>query len=243
MDNNSSSVKNEKQLVISHLYLVKFVVNRLTMNLPPGVTKDDLHAIGSMGLIDAAKKFDVSKGVQFKTYSVPRIRGAILDELRRYTLGGQTLCRKARQIEQATKAIEIRKEGGSASDDELANEMGISKEKLHKMMAEVSRSFLISLDEPTYADNTTSSFADTIEDQKMITPEVFFEKKEQKDVIKKVVHELPEQEKKVLVLYYFEELTLREIGLILQVSESRVSQIHTKAILRLRSRLKQLNYK
>ena len=238
-----SSLKNEKQLVISHLYLVKFVVNRLTMNLPPGVTKDDLHAIGSMGLIDAAKKFDVSKGVQFKTYSVPRIRGAILDELRRYTLGGQTLCRKARQIEQATKAIEIRKEGGSASDDELADEMGISKEKLHKMMAEVSRSFLISLDEPTYADNNTASFADTIEDQKMITPEVFFEKKEQKDLVKRVVHELPEQEKKVLVLYYFEELTLREIGLILQVSESRVSQIHTKAILRLRSRLKQLNYK
>ena len=125
-----------------------------------------------------------------------RIRGAILDELRRYTLGGQTLCRKARQIEQATKAIEIRKEGGSASDDELANEMGITKEKLHKMMAEVSRSFLISLDEPTYADNTTSSFADTIEDQKMITPELFFEKKEQKDVVKRVVHELPEQEKK-----------------------------------------------
>ncbi|MGC6367823.1 MAG: FliA/WhiG family RNA polymerase sigma factor [Candidatus Marinamargulisbacteria bacterium] len=243
MPDSMSSLKNEKQLVISHLYLVKFVVNRLTMNLPPGVTKDDLHAIGSMGLIDAAKKFDVSKGVQFKTYSVPRIRGAILDELRRYTLGGQTLCRKARQIEQATKAIEIRKEGGAASDDELADEMGISKEKLHKMMAEVSRSFLISLDEPTYADNNTASFADTIEDQKMITPEVFFEKKEQKDLVKRVVHELPEQEKKVLVLYYFEELTLREIGLILQVSESRVSQIHTKAILRLRSRLKQLNYK
>ena len=96
------------------------------------------------------------------------------------------------------------------------------------------------MDEPTA---NTASFADTIEDQKMITPELFFEKKEQKDVVKRVVHELPEQEKKVLVLYYFEELTLREIGLILQVSESRVSQIHTKAILRLRSRLKQLNYK
>ena len=156
-NSSSSSTKYEKQLVISHLYLVKFVVNRLTMNLPPGITKDDLHAIGSMGLIDAAKKFDQSKGVQFKTYSVPRIRGAILDELRRYTLGGQTLCRKARQIEQATKAIEIRKEGESASDDELADELGISKEKLHKMMAEVSRSFLISLDEPTYSDNSTMS--------------------------------------------------------------------------------------
>jgi RNA polymerase sigma factor for flagellar operon FliA len=235
--------KEENQLVVSHLYLVKFVVSRLTMNLPPGVTKDDLHAIGSIGLISAAKKFDESKGVLFKTYSVPRIRGAILDELRRHTLGGQTLCRKARQIEQATKAIEIRKDGGSASDDELADELGITKKKLYKMMAEVSRSFLISLDEPTYADNATASFADTIEDQKMMTPDTYLEKKEQKNLIKQVIQELPEQEKKVLVLYYFEELTLREIGIILHVSESRISQVHTKAILRLRSRLKQINYK
>ena len=238
----SPTNQHENQLVINHLYLVKFVVNRMTMNLPPGVTKDDLHAIGSMGLIDAAKKFDTSKGVQFKTYSVPRIRGAILDELRRYTLGGQTLCRKARQIEQATKAIEIRKEGGSASDEEVANELGITKEKLNKMMTEVSRSFLISLDEPTYSDNTSSSFADTIEDQKLLTPDMFIETKERKTLIQDVIQELPTQEKKVLVLYYFEEITLREIGLVLGVSESRVSQIHTKAILRLRSRLKQLNY-
>jgi len=214
----------------------------MTMNLPPGVTKDDLHAIGSMGLIDAAKKFDTSKGVQFKTYSVPRIRGAILDELRRYTLGGQTLCRKARQIEQATKAIEIRKDGGSASDEEVADELGITKEKLNKMMTEVSRSFLISLDEPTYSDNVTTSFADTIEDQRLLTPDIFLENKERKSLIQNVIQELPNQEKKVLVLYYFEEITLREIGLVLGVSESRVSQIHTKAILRLRSRLKQLNY-
>ena len=136
IDKNLVSVneeKNENQLVVSHLYLVKFVVSRMTMNLPPGLTKDDLHAIGSMGLIDAAKKFDTKKGVQFKTYSVTRIRGAILDELRRYTLGGQTLCRKARQIEQATKAIEIRKKGSSASEEEVADELGISKEKLHKI--------------------------------------------------------------------------------------------------------------
>lgn len=244
MANKLSSIppKNENQLVISHLYLVKFVVSRMTMNLPPGVTKDDLHAIGSIGLIDAAKKFDTSKGVQFKTYSVPRIRGAILDELRRYTLGGQTLCRKARQIEQATKAIEIRKEGGAASDEEVADELGITKEKLNKMMTEVSRSFLISLDEPTYSDNSTTSFADTIEDQKMLTPDIFIENKERKSLIQHVIQELPDQEKKVLVLYYFEEMTLREIGLILNVSESRVSQIHTKSILRLRSRLKQLHY-
>ena len=116
------------------------------------------------------------------------------------------------------------------------------KEKLNKMMTEVSRSFLISLDEPTYSDNSTASFSDTIEDQKLLTPDLFMENKERKKMMQQVVQELPDQEKKVLVLYYFEEMTLREIGLILNVSESRISQIHTKAILRLRSRLKQLNY-
>ena len=152
------------------------------------------------------------------------------------------MCRKARQIEQATKAIEIRKEGASASEDEVADELGITKEKLNKMMTEVSRSFLISLDEPTYSDNSATSFSDTIEDQKLLTPDIFIENKERKKVMQQVIQELPEQEKRVLVLYYFEELTLREIGVVLEVSESRISQIHTKAILRLRSRLKQLNY-
>jgi RNA polymerase sigma factor FliA len=238
---STSEPKVESQLVISHLYLVKFVVNRMTMSLPPGVTKDDLHAIGSMGLIEASKRFDKTLGVQFKTYSVPRIRGAILDELRRYTLGGQTLCRKARQIEVATKNIELNKKG-SASPEEVAKELGVSVEKLDKMMTDVSRSFLISLDEPTYVDDASSSFSDTIEDQKVITPEAFAEDKEKKAILKETIKELPEQEKKVLVLYYYEEMTLREIGVVLSVSESRVSQIHTKAILRLRSRLKQLNY-
>ena len=131
MSNNTVTTpelkEEQNELITSHLYLVKYVVNRLTMNLPPGVTKDDLHAIGSIGLIDAAKKFDISKGVLFKTYSVTRIRGAILDELRRYTLGGQALCRKARQIEQALKAVRQRNKTEQASDKELAEEIGVSK--------------------------------------------------------------------------------------------------------------------
>ena len=246
MSNNAVTTpelkEEQNELITSHLYLVKYVVNRLTMNLPPGVTKDDLHAIGSIGLIDAAKKFDESKGVLFKTYSVTRIRGAILDELRRYTLGGQALCRKARQIEQALKAVRQRNKTEQASDKELAEEIGVSPEKLQKMMTEVSRSFLVSLDEPTYNDDTTSSFSDTIEDKRVLTPDSFIENKERKQIIRDSVQELPDQEKKVLVLYYFEEMTLREIGLVLNVSESRVSQIHTKAILRLRSKMKQLQY-
>ncbi len=240
MNNPASSTQDE--LVINHLYLVKFVVNRLTMSLPPGVTYDDLHAIGSLGLIDAAKKFDDSKGVLFKTYSVPRIRGAILDELRRHTLGGQTLCRKARQIEQATRAIELRKKNGAASEEELAAELGITKIKLQRMIADVSRSFLVSLDESVYADNASASLGDMIEDKKRLTPESQLELKERKAFLKVAIGQLPDQEKRVLVLYYFEELTLKEIGGLLQVSESRVSQIHTKAIVRLRARLNQLNY-
>ena len=235
-----SEARNE--MIMDHLYLVKYVVNRMTMNLPPGVTKDDLHAIGSMGLIDAAKKFNEDKGVLFKTYSVSRIRGAILDELRRYTLGGQTLCRKARQIELAIKAIEIRNQGKSATLPEIAKELDVSLDKLNKMLTDVSRSFLISLDEPTYVDDSKTSFSDTIEDNRLISPDQFIENKEQQKIVRDIVQELPNQEKQVLVLYYFEELTLREIGVILKVSESRVSQIHTKAIIRLRSRLRQLNY-
>ena len=238
---NMELTEERSEMVMSHLYLVKYVVNRMTMNLPPGVTRDDLHAIGSMGLIEAAKKYDKDKGVLFKTYSVSRIRGSILDELRRYTLGGQTLCRKARQIELAIKSIELRN-NGPASPQEIADELNIPLNKLNKMLAEVSRSFLISLDEPTYVDDSKTSFSDTIEDTRLISPIKNVENKEQQELIRKIIQELPDQEKRVLVLYYFEELTLREIGLILNVSESRVSQIHTKSIIRLRSRLKQLKY-
>ena len=162
--------------------------------------------------------------------------------MRRYTLGGQTLCRKARQIELAIKAIEIRNQGKSATLPEIAKELDVSLDKLNKMLTDVSRSFLISLDEPTYVDDSKTSFSDTIEDNRLISPDQFIENKEQQKIVRDIVQELPNQEKQVLVLYYFEELTLREIGVILKVSESRVSQIHTKAIIRLRSRLRQLNY-
>lgn len=227
------------------MYLVQFVVSRFSTKLPAGISKDDLYGIGSMGLISAARKFDDSKGVKFKTYSVPRIRGAILDELRRYTLGGQTLCRKARQIEQAMKAVELRNPGCgnvTISDEDIAEEMGISKKKLSKMMVEVSGSFLFSLDEPHYSDNTSSRLGDTIEDQKVDRPDMILQRKEQKKMIETALKTLSDQEKKVMVLYYFEELNLREIGLVLGVSESRISQIHTKAILQLRSRLNHMDY-
>ncbi|RAP34482.1 FliA/WhiG family RNA polymerase sigma factor [Candidatus Marinamargulisbacteria bacterium SCGC AG-439-L15] len=231
------------QLVVDHIYLIRYVVNVLNIKTPPGVTRDDLMSIGSWGLIDAANKFDMSRGVLFKTYAVTRIRGSILDELRRHSLGGQTLCRKAKTLEKTIRQIEQEKEGKPATDEEIAKALGFSKEKLLKLYTEVSRSFLISLDDIIRSSDNGETIVDTIEDTRSPEPSQVMEKSELKQTLLELVDALPEQEKRVLTLYYYEELTFREIGYVLEVSESRVSQIHTKAILRMRSRLKSEKFK
>lgn len=234
------NIEDRNQLVSDHVHLVKYVVARMSVNLAPGVSREDLISIGSWGLIDAADKFDASKAVQFKTYAITRIRGSILDELRRQSLGGQTLCRKARMLEKAIQAVETRKSGAPAEDAEVAEELGISVNKLQDLYAEVSRSFLVSLDEQNYQDDANKeSLGDSLPDKKSPDPETLVERSELKRMIMSCIGEAPEQEKKVLVLYYYEELTFKEIGHILSVSESRISQIHTKAIFRMRGRLKQ----
>lgn len=220
-------------LILAHLDIVKYVVHRMTLNLPPGVERDDLMSIGSWGLIDAAKKFDPTKGAQFKTYAVTRIRGAILDELRRLSLGGQALCRKTRNLEKAVRAVESR-HNRTATEIEIAAELGISVDELWELYSDVSRSFLISLDA---SDENEESAIYSIQDVKTIDPSDYAERMELRDTLTTVINELPDQEKKVLALYYFEELTLKEIGGVLGVSESRISQIHSKAIVRIRSRL------
>ncbi|MBT5856011.1 FliA/WhiG family RNA polymerase sigma factor [bacterium] len=233
----SQTVRGRNMMVLDHLYVVNFVVSRMSINLPPGMSRDDLISIGTWGLIDAANKFDESKGVLFKTYATTRVRGAILDELRRNSLGGQTLCRKARHLEKAVRKVEFGKDGTAATDLEVAKEMGVTVEKLHILYAEVARSFLVSLDDPTYRDDEGNTLGDSLPDSSS-EPFKTIASKERKTLIKGVVQALPRQEQMVLLLYYYEELTFREIGLILSVSESRISQIHTKAIVRLRGRLK-----
>ena len=232
---NPRPIRN--RLVEDHVHLVKYVVNRMAISLPPGMGRDDLLSIGCWGLIDAAGKFDEAKGVLFKTYAITRIRGAILDELRRHSLGGQTLCRKARALEKAVRLVESRHDGKSAPDEEVAEELGIT-EKLRHLYTEVAHSFLVSLDDHTYNDDDSESFVDGLKDTKMPEPSMAMEKLELKETIMKHIESIPQQEKLVLTLYYYEELTFKEIGRVLNVSESRVSQIHTKAIVRMRGRLR-----
>lgn len=239
-ETETNTLSPRDKLIVDHLDLVKYVVNRMTINLPPGIDKNDLISIGSWGLIDAAQKFDPRKGVLFKTYALTRIRGSILDELRRLSLGGQALCRKTRNLEKATQAVEIRK-GGPASEDEIAEELDMTTDELQQLYSDVSRSFLISLDAQSGDDDKSDTGLSNLADHRSPDPSQIVEQIELTETLKDAIDDLPDQEKQVLALYYFEELTLKEIGSILEVSESRISQIHTKAIIHLRGRLQ--NYR
>jgi len=233
---NEPITKTRDQLIIENLPLVKFIVNRMTINLPPGLEKSDLLSIGSWGLIDAAQKFDPTKGVLFKTYACTRIKGAILDELRRLSLGGQTLCRKTKTLEKAVQMVEERT-GKPATDPDIAKEMGMTPAELESLYCDVSRSFLVSLDQHTDSESPSEFSLENIEDHRQIDPSKIIENNELKDTLKKAINSLPSQEKQVLALYYYEELTFKEIGLVLEVSESRICQIHTKAMVHLRTKL------
>jgi RNA polymerase sigma factor for flagellar operon FliA len=218
--------------------LVKYVAGKVAMGMPHNVEFDDLVGFGVFGLFDAIKKFDPDKHVKFKTYAVTRIRGAIFDELRSIDWVPRSVRQKTREIEDTIHRLESSL-GRSASDLELANEMRMTTKEFQNTMMKISGTSILSLNDVWYTgdDNDKVSIVDSIESPSSLNPDIIVEKDEIKRVIIQAITELPEKEKKVLVLYYYEDLTLKEIGKILEVTESRISQLHTKAIMRLRSKL------
>ena len=218
--------------------LVKYVAGKVAMGMPHNVEFDDLVGFGVFGLIDAIGKFDPDKHVKFKTYAVTRIRGAIFDELRSIDWVPRSVRQKAREIEDTVQHLEASL-GRSASDHEIAAEMGMNIDDYHKAMVKVSGTSIMSLNDVWYTgdENDKVSIVDSIESPHSLNPDIIVEKDEIKKVIVEAINELPEKEKKVLVLYYYEDLTLKEIGKVLEVTESRISQLHTKAIMRLRAKL------
>ena len=218
--------------------LVKYVAGKVAMGMPHNVEFDDLVGFGVFGLFDAIKKFDPDKHVKFKTYAVTRIRGAIFDELRSIDWVPRSVRQKSREIEDTIHRLESTL-GRAASDQELANEMRMTTKEFQKTMMKISGTSILSLNDVWYTgdDNDKVSIVDSIESPSSLNPDIIVEKGEIKRVIIQAITELPEKEKKVLVLYYYEDLTLKEIGKILEVTESRISQLHTKAIMRLRSKL------
>jgi len=214
------------------------MVKQNSAGMPGSVEFDDLVGFGQFGLLDAINKYDPSKNVKFKTYAVTRIRGAIFDELRHLDWIPRSVRQKSREIEDAIVATES-KLGRPATDEEISKEMGISLDAYHKTVMKVSGTSVLSLNDVWYSgdENDSMSIGDSIESPSSMNPDAIVEREEVRRVIIEAINELPEKEKMVLVLYYHEDLTFREIGQVLQVSESRISQLHTKANLRLRSKL------
>ncbi len=227
-----------RDLVNIYARIVKYVAGRMAIGLPHYVEFNDLISAGLLGLIQAIDNFDHQRGIKFETYAIPRIRGSILDELRSQDWFPRSLRRKAKQLEEAYSTLEV-KLGRPATDAEVAKRLNIKVEELDSMVGEVSIATIMSLDADTSGDDSegSTSLGDYLADVDQDDVEQILAKQEMKDLIGTRMSELPEKEQLVLVLYYYEELTLKEIGEILDVTESRVCQIHTKAILRLKGKI------
>jgi RNA polymerase sigma factor for flagellar operon FliA len=217
--------------------LVRHVVERVATTLPRTVDHEDLYSAGVLGLLDAHAKFDAKKGVKFETYAVWRIRGAVLDQLRALDWVSRSMRRKARNLDGVTRKLD-QKLGRAASESELAREMNMSRGDFYRLLDQVRGAVLVSLDENRSGeDQEPSTLADHLADPTAVNLEDRLEEEERKVVLLRTLDHLPEQERLVVALYYYEHLTLKEIGRALGISESRVSQVHTRAMSRLRLRL------
>ncbi len=229
-----------QKLLEEYLPLVKNVAGRMAMGFPKSVELNDLVNTGVIGLIEALTNFDPSRGVKFETYAVPRIRGAILDELRSLDWVPRSTRAKSRVIEKTTSKLENQL-GRPPSDVELAKSLKISTTELFSALDDVASTTMLSLDELIYKeeDNRQVPRVETVEDLGTESALGDMEKEELKAYLTQAISHLSEQERLVVALYYYEELTLKEIGEVMQISESRVSQIHTKAVLKLRGMIKE----
>lgn len=218
--------------------LVKYVVDRIASTLPRSIDKDDLIHTAIIGLFDALEKFDATRGTKFETYAVWRIKGAVLDELRSLDWASRSTRRKAREIERTSSQLE-QKLGRSASEAEIAKQMNLRVTDFSRLVEEVRGATLLSLDQAVAVDDEhdLTGLGDVIEDGAAVDALEEMMETESKDELLDAINGLAEQERLVIALYYYEEMTLKEIGETLGISESRVSQIHTKAIGRMRGRM------
>ena len=223
-----------EQLIIEYAGLVKIVAGRLGMYLGYTIEYDDLVGYGIFGLIDAIDKFELTKGVKFETYASLRIRGSILDQIRKMDWIPRTLRQKQKKLENAIRELEV-KYGRQASNGELAGELGISVEELEELVNQTQIANLVSLDE--YLEQGSEVRVEFGNTPRFEQPEKIMERQELKKILAQAIDSLTENEQKVIAFYYFEELTLKEISKILEVSESRVSQLHTKALRKMKERM------
>jgi RNA polymerase sigma factor FliA len=231
--------KARERLVLAYAPLVKYVAGRMSTGLPSHVEESDLISYGLLGLISAIERFEPEREIKFETFAITRIKGSIIDELRSLDWVPRSVRTKAREIERANAKLEHSLHR-APTDQEMAKELGVEVEDFQDSLVRISNSSVVALDELwTVSDSSGDqvSLLDTIQDPQAADPATEMDTTEMKDRLADAIARLPEREKLVVALYYYENLTLREIGEVLGVTESRVSQLHTKAVLRLKSRL------
>jgi RNA polymerase sigma factor for flagellar operon FliA len=228
-----------ERLVVAYSPLVKYVAGRMASGLPSHVEEGDLISYGLIGLIGSIERYDLDRDIKFETYAVARIRGAIIDELRSLDWVPRSVRAKARDVEKAHSQLE-NKLGRAPNEEEMADKLGVSVEDFRTTLLEIANSSVLALDDlwtVSDPDGGQVSLLDTIRDPNAIDPEEAIDTVELKDRLADAIESLPDRERLVIALYYYETLTLREIGDVLGVTESRVSQLHTKAVLGMRSHL------
>jgi RNA polymerase sigma factor for flagellar operon FliA len=236
---NPGNAQLREKLILQYLHLVRYVVSRLPITLPVSIAQEDLVSYGTMGLMEAVERFDPARGLKFETYAVTRIRGAIIDQLRFQDWIPRGVRKRSRDLSETMARLE-EKLGRAPTDEELAEEMGVSKSKIQVMLAE-SSNLVLSLDDSWGDDSSGASMSlmDTVVDKNSPDPQGEFEANELRRRLAEAIASLPEREKLLIALYYHENMTLKEIGEVICVSESRVCQLHAQAILRLRNKLSQ----
>lgn len=236
---NTPAIRN--QIIEEYAPLIKYIATRIHAGLPSNIELDDLISIGALGLIDAIDKFDMNRGVLFKTYAESRIRGKILDELRKLDWLPRGLRQKNKALDRAYSKLGIN-EGREVSDGELAAELGIDEAEVQQYISQAGGYTMLSLDEQMYDRDGSESgtLSDLIPDRENAGPEEHLEITQNQEFLKKHIRLLSEKEQQMLALYYYEELTMKEIGAVLGITESRVSQIHSQALFKLKKAMGRL---
>jgi|TARA_B110000263_G_scaffold90738_1_gene79341 RNA polymerase sigma factor for flagellar operon FliA len=233
------TTENREEVIIRYSPMIKYVANRIAMRLPPHIEVDDLISVGVLGLMDAITKYDSSRGAKFKTYAEFRVRGAILDELRSLDWVPRSIRQKASAVEKVVRSLES-KLRRLPEDEEVAKEMDMSLDQFYRTLDETKSVPVFSLEDLGIAKESgeQQSLLDCIAGKADADPQTQIRLIELKEIIAKAIDTLPEKERLMVSLYYYEELTMKEIGAVLDITESRVSQIHSKAVLHLRTKLK-----
>lgn len=228
----------KEEIVVKYASLVKYLAQKIAIRLPANIELDDLISSGVIGLMDAVDKYDSSRDNKFKTYAEFRIRGAMLDELRSQDWVPRSVREKAKQLERVFARIE-QDRGRPATDAEVCEELKITPEQFQDLLNEVRSVSLLNYDDlNSLTKSDKKSMLGLIENGKMPNPFAEMSRTNLKTMVEKAINDLPEKQRLVLALYYYEDMNLKEIGRVLEVTESRVSQLHTQAILRLKAKLK-----